>query len=48
MAFLGDLDIQEVLDELEGVIDSIDYDMLAVVSDFNVDLSHTDRCHIND
>ena len=47
-AFLGHLEFQEAHDELEGVIDLQDHDMLAVVSDFNVDFSHTDRCHTND
>ena len=45
---MGHLEFQEAHDELEGVIDLQDHDMLAVVSDFNVDFSHTDRCHTND
>ena len=47
-ACLGHLEFQEARDELEGVIDLQDRDMLAVVSDFNVEFSHTDRCHTND
>ena len=43
----GHFEFQETLDQLEGFIDSQDYDMLAVVGDFNVDFSRTDRCHTN-
>ena len=42
--YSGHFDFQETLDQLEGFIDSQDYDMLAVVGDFNVDL---DRRHTN-
>ena len=46
--YSGHFEFQETLDQLEGFIDSQDYDMLAVVGDFNVDFSHTDRRHTND
>ena len=46
--YLGHFRFQETLDQLEGFIDSQDYDMLAVVCDFNVDFSHTDRRPTND
>ena len=46
--YSGHFEFQETLHELEGFIDSQDYDMLAVVGDFNVDFSRTDRRHTND
>ena len=46
--YSGHFEFQETLDQLEGFIDSQDYDMLAVVGDFNVDFSRTDRRHTND
>ena len=46
--YSGHFEFQETLDQLEGFIDSQDYDMLAVVGDFNVDFSRTDRPQTND
>ena len=46
--YSGHFEFQETLDQLEGFIDSQDYAMLAVVGDFNVDFSCTDRRHTND
>ena len=37
--YSGHFELQETLDQLEGFIDSQDYDMLAVVGDFNVDFT---------
>ena len=46
--YSGHFEFQETLDQLEDFIDSQDYDMLAVVGDFKVDFSCTDKRHTND